>query len=257
MLEIRDLWFSYGDKPVLQGINLMLNDSVGCLLGPNGVGKTTLIKCIVGILKPQKGEILLDNINLLSLGYRDRAKLVSYVPQEFHINFPYTVHEVVLMGRNPYINPVKGPTGEDEERVDEVLELLGIKNMENRQFTSLSGGEKRLVLIARALAQDSKLVVLDEPTSFLDFKNRISILSIIRDVARKTGRLTLLTLHDPNLACLFCDKVYLLKAGRIIGSGVPDKIINEDNIEKIYGLEVKVIEIDNVRVIMPRYNLVQ
>ncbi len=251
MLRIEDLWFSYRAKLILKGINLELKNSIGCLLGPNGAGKTTLLKCVAGILKPQKGSILLDGRNLLNLEFRDRARLVSYVPQEFSINFPYTALEVVLMGRNPHVNFLKGPTREDEEKALEALRLLGIERLKHKPFTSLSGGEKRLVLIARALAQESKLMVLDEPTSFLDFRNRVLVLSIVRKLSMTSSKLILLSLHDPTLACLFCDKTFLIKDGTIVSYGSPENIVTKETIEKVYGVKVKLINIDGEKVILP------
>ncbi len=254
MLKVEDLWFSYGSKCVLKGVNFEHRNGVGCILGPNGAGKTTLLKCVCGILAPLRGKVSLNNIDILKLSFRDRAKIISYVPQEFNITFPYRVLEVVLMGRNPRINPLIGPRPEDEEVALKALELVGLKHLSERPFTNLSGGEKRLALIARALAQESKLMLLDEPTSFLDFKNKHLVLSLIRRIAHERRRLVLLTLHDPNLAYMYCDQVFLMKDGIVVDSGEPRAVITEEKISSIYDVDVKAMEIDGFRLILPRYN---
>jgi len=252
MLEIRDLWFSYSKGYVLKGINVKLRKGVGCLLGPNGVGKTTLLKCVCGALRPAKGEVLLDGRDVLKLSYVDRAKLVSYVPQELSLRFPYTVLSVVLMGRTPHLNILAGPKEGDVKAALEALELLNIKHLARKPFTSLSGGEKRLALIARALAQESKLLLLDEPTSFLDFRNMHLVLSIVKETVRSTGRVALMTLHDPNIACMYCDEVFIMKDGRVVNSGPPQDVVTEDAISRVYGLTVRVVRVNGHKVILPQ-----
>ncbi len=251
MLVARDIWFRYRDKEVLKGVSLEHSCGIGCLLGPNGAGKTTLLRVITGVLQPQRGVVELNGTRITELGFIERAKLISYVPQEFTVKFPYNVIDIVLMGRNPYINPLRGPDKHDEEKAWKALETLGIEALAYKPFTYLSGGEKRLVLIARALAQESKLMLLDEPTSFLDFKNKHRILKLIRKIARESGKTVLITLHDPNLAYMYCDKVFLMKEGRIYYSGIPKDTITAENISKIYGIPVRSIEIDGIRIMLP------
>ncbi len=252
MLEIKNLWFGYGRDFVLKGINIELHEGIGCLLGPNGAGKTTLLKCVCGVLRPAYGEVVLDGRNVLVLSYVDRAKLISYVPQELSLRFPYTVLTVVLMGRTPHIDILIGPREEDEKVVLESLELLGIKHLAHRPFTSLSGGEKRLVLIARALAQESRVLLLDEPTSFLDFRNIHLVLSIVKETVRRTGRTALMTLHDPNIACMYCDEVFIMKDGRILDSGSPHDVVTENVISRVYGISVKTVKINEHKIILPQ-----
>lgn len=251
MLVVEGLKLSLNGRPILKGVNLRLGGGMGCLLGPNGAGKTTLIKCIVGALKPDEGRVLLNGIDLTSLDPMSRARLVSYVPQELTVSFPYSVLEIVIMGRNPHLNLLIGPSREDEEVALAALRALGVEDLASRPFTTLSGGEKRLVMIARALAQGGRLMIFDEPTSFLDFRNKVMTLSIIRRLSRE-GRLVLVSLHDPNLACLFCDKVFIMSDGIITAQGSPEDIVAEDIIERVYGLKVKVVRIENLKVIVPR-----
>ena len=255
MLEVEDLWFAYGNlargKYVLRGVSLRVSSRVACLLGPNGAGKTTLMKCIVGILKPERGRILLRGRDITGMDCRSRAKLISYVPQEFTIPFPYTAFEVVLMGRNPYVNILQGPRAEDEVRAREALEALGVGHLAGKPFTSLSGGEKRLVLIARALAQDAQLLVLDEPTSFLDYRNKLVALETLRGVSRRFSKPVLISLHDPNLALLFCDEVFLMRGGEVVARGRPDEVITRDSIRQVYGVRVRELRVNGCKLIAP------
>ncbi|AHF79481.1 ABC transporter ATP-binding protein [Thermococcus paralvinellae] len=251
MLKVKNLEFAYRNGKVLKGVSFELKSGVGCLLGPNGAGKSTLLKCIVGILRPQSGRVELDGVDLIKLSFKERAKFVSYAPQEFSINFPYTVFEVVLMGRNPYVNLFEGPKREDEDKALKALKMLGINDLKDRPFTSLSGGQKRLVLIARALAQDGKLLVFDEPTSFLDFKNQLLVLSVIEKIAEKLEKLVLLSLHDPNLALTFCDEVFLMKDGKILMHGRIDEVVNEENLNLLYELKTRIVKIDDRKIVVP------
>ncbi|EHP89085.1 ABC transporter ATP-binding protein [Methanotorris formicicus] len=252
MLRIENLYFYYEEKEILRGVNLKLKHEVGCILGANGVGKSTLLKSIVGLLKPKKGIIEFNGKNILNLGFKDRAKLISYVPQEFSINFPYTVFDTVLMGRNPHVDFLEGPNSKDEKITLKCLNILGINYLKDRPFTQLSGGQKRLVLIARGLAQEGKLMIFDEPTSYLDFKNQILVLSVIEKISRKFGKLVLLSLHDPNLAFFFCDNVFLMKDGVIIDCGKPDDVITEENIERLYnGLKTELIKFSDKKLVVP------
>jgi len=166
MLKIKDLYFAYNSKDILKDINLQLDSGIGCLLGPNGAGKSTLLKCISGIIKPKRGEIYLNEKDIEKYDFKERAKFVSYAPQEFSVNFPYTVFEIVLMGRNPHINILEGPKKDDIEEAKRAISTLKLIPFKDTPFTSLSGGEKRLTLIARALSQNGQLMLFDEPTSF-------------------------------------------------------------------------------------------
>ncbi|NJE48257.1 ABC transporter ATP-binding protein [Thermococcus sp. 9N3] len=251
MLRVKNLWFSYNGRRVLRGVSFDFNEGVGCLLGPNGAGKSTLMKCIAGILKGE-GKVTLDGRDVLKMPERERAKLISYSPQEFSVSFPYTVFEVVLMGRNPYVNPLRGPGEEDEELAWKSLEVLGLAELAERPFTELSGGQKRLVMLARSIAQGGRLLLFDEPTSFLDFRNQHVVLSAIRELGR--GRLILVSLHDPNQAMAFCDSVFLLRSGSIFVSGRPQKVLTPENLSRLYKMPVEVIEVAGRRVIVPGAN---
>jgi len=251
MLKIKDLYFAYNSKDILKDINLKLDSGIGCLLGPNGAGKSTLLKCISGIIKPKSGKIYLNEKDIEKYDFKERAKFVSYAPQEFSVNFPYTVFEMVLMGRNPHINTLEGPKKDDIEETKKAIETLKLSKFEDIPFTSLSGGEKRLTLIARALSQNGQLMLFDEPTSFLDFRNQLLVLTVINKIAKRFKKLVLISLHDPNLALSFCDKVFLLKNGIIIKNGDVNDVITEDNINILYSLKSRLVEIDNKRFVIP------
>ncbi len=248
MLRVEGLSFFYDRREVLKGVSFELEGGVGCLLGPNGAGKSTLLKCIAGILNG-KGEITLDGTELSALSLREWARLVSYSPQEFSLTFPYTVFETVLMGRNPYIDPVRGPGKGDEEIARDTLRVLGLESLADRPFSGLSGGQKRLVMIARTLAQGGRLFLFDEPTSFLDFRNQHLVLSVIRKLSR--DRTVLVSLHDPNQAMAFCDTVFLLKEGRIIARGRPGDVLTEEKLRELYGMRVKRLKADGAFFISP------
>jgi iron complex transport system ATP-binding protein len=251
MLKIKELYFSYENKEVIRGINLKLKHGIGCILGANGVGKSTLLKLIVGLLKPRNGVIELNGKDITNLDFKERAKLISYVPQEFSINFPYTVFDVVLMGRNPHINFLEGPKSRDEKIALKCLKILGIDYLKDKAFTQLSGGQKRLVLIARGLAQEGKLMIFDEPTSFLDFKNQLLVLSVIERISKKFDKTILLSLHDPNLTFFFCDEVFLMKDGVIIDNGKPEEVITEENIQRLYGLKAELVRLSDKKLVVP------
>ncbi len=248
MLTVENLCFSYGSKKVLKGITFKLNNGIGCILGLNGAGKSSLLKCIAGVLNGN-GEIILNGIKLSDLSPIERSKFVSYSPQEFSINFPYTVFEMILMGRNPHINPLSGPKRKDEEIVWKSMRSLGIEEFANKVFTDLSGGQKRLVMIARAIAQGGKLFLFDEPTSFLDFRNQYLILSTIRNLAKNVP--ILISLHDPNQALTFCDYIFLIKDGKIADNGIPKRILTEENLMRFYGIKTKKVEISEGSFLLP------
>ena len=254
MLRIENLRFSYdGGKEVLRGLSLELEGGlVGCVLGPNGAGKSTLLKVIAGVLEGSEGSVYVDRQDISELTLRERSRLVSYVPQEFSLNFPYTCLEVVLMGRNPHVNPLIGPSGSDVEMARKSLDLVGMGDFLEVPFVHLSGGQKRLVLIARGMAQDGEIMLLDEPTAFLDFKNAVITMSTIESMVRRLKKTALVSLHDPNTALMFCDVVFLMKDGVIIRSGKASEIINPRNLEAVYGMETLEITYNGSKVIVPK-----
>ena len=240
MIQVEDLCFSYDhSKDVLKQINLSLEKGkIIVLLGPNGSGKTTLLKCINAIVKPTSGHIYLNGIDMSCMKRHEIAQQISYVPQDHKTSFPYTILEFVILGRAPYIGIFSVPGRKDIERCHEVLDSLGIRNLSDSLYTEISGGERKLVMIARALSASPEILLLDEPTAHLDIKHQAEVLRVIKTLVRNRETTVLMTLHDPNLATLIADRVILLKNGRLLNEGSAKEIITRDNIRRIYDCEV-------------------
>ncbi|MCG2710621.1 MAG: ABC transporter ATP-binding protein [Thermodesulfovibrionales bacterium] len=255
MLEVKGLQFRHhhGEDDILKGIAFGANmGQITTILGPNGSGKTTVFKCIAGLWKPQRGEILFGNKNISNLPCEKRAKMLAIVPQEHEPSFAYSVLDAVLMGRVSHVGVFSSPSKYDYLKAEEAIETVGIAHLKEKAYTKISGGERQLVLIARALAQEAPILLLDEPTSHLDFRNQLLVLGKVRGIAREKELTVLMTLHDPNLAMLFSDKAVMINEGHIVSNGVPQSVITEDNLRKVYGINVSIINWNGARVIYPR-----
>jgi len=254
LLEVKDLYFNHGQREtdVLGGVSLQARKGeITTVLGPNGCGKTTLFKCIGGLWKPRQGEVTFDGVDMLTRSHVERARVLATVPQEHVPPFPYTVFEVVLMGRASRIGTLSTPSGEDRHRTDEALGEAGIESLRDKAYTRLSGGEKQLVLISRALAQDAPVMLLDEPVSHLDFRHQLLILRKIRRLVRDKDLVALMTLHDPNLAIQFSDRVVLMASGAVVLAGSPETVITEESLKHVYGIDVRVISCNGFRIVHP------
>ncbi|MCW4016511.1 MAG: ABC transporter ATP-binding protein, partial [Candidatus Bathyarchaeota archaeon] len=235
-LEINNLSFSYNGFSALDRVNLTveLGEVVG-IVGPNGSGKSTLLKCMNRVLKTKQNTVMIDGKDVSTIGLKELAKLMGYVPQSSKNIFPFTVFDVVLMGRRPYIQWSLGR--KDKEIVAQILEYLGIAHLGMRYFNELSGGEQQKVIIARALAQQPEIMLLDEPTSSLDIRHQLEILCILRTLAQSKHCSVIISIHDLNLASRFSDRLMLLKKGAIFAAGPPDSVLTEENIEAVYGIK--------------------
>ena len=252
MITAKEVKFSYEKELVLKGIDIeVVKGEVATLLGPNGSGKTTLLKCLCALLKPLTGCVYVDGKDISKMKRGELAKLMGHVPQDHKPPFPYTVIDVVVMGRAPYIGALSIPSKRDYAIAEKTLEIVGISHLKERVYTQISGGEMQLVLIARALAQQPQVLLLDEPTAHLDFKNKILVLKTVRSLAKKEGLAVVMSLHDPNLASMFSDKVYLISKGIVVDRGEPSKVITRDNLEKVYGVNVEVIEQNGIKFVVP------
>ncbi|WP_342152803.1 ABC transporter ATP-binding protein [Methylorubrum sp. SB2] len=241
MLELRDLAFGYGAKTVGSGISLTLQPGETlCLLGPNGGGKTTLFKTMLGLLPPLGGRVLLDGADLATLPRRDIAKRIAYVPQAHAAFFPFRVREVVVMGRASRLSAFASPGPADHAAAERALTLLGIGHLSDRVYTEISGGERQLALIARALAGEPRLLVMDEPTASLDFGNQARVLGQVRRLSEH-GIAVVLSTHDPGHAFLCADRVALLHGGRLAGLGAPAETVTPETLRLLYGVEVAVV----------------
>ncbi|MCE5193614.1 MAG: ABC transporter ATP-binding protein [Candidatus Cryosericum sp.] len=242
VVDIRDVGFAYGEAKILHDLTMSVGPSeVFAIVGPNAAGKTTLLRCMERVLAPQTGTIRIDGNDLKSLSAREVSKRVAAVPQSHTPAFPYTVQDVVLMGRNPYLGAASQPGPHDVDVAREAMEELGIGGVAARPYTQLSGGQLQLVLIARALAQEAQVLLLDEPTAHLDFRNRYLVLATIRDLAVRRGLTVIMTVHDPNDAMQYADRVGLVSEGGLIAIGTPDKVLTAENLGRLYGIPIDVL----------------
>ena len=239
-LTLKHVTCGYGTTPILKDVSLTLRQGeIVCILGPNGIGKTTIFRSVLGFLKLLEGEVLLDGVPRDRIRARDFAKCVGYVPQSHEPPFPYSVPDVVVMGRAAHLRPFEAPGLEEYRIVDQVLNMLEISYLREKTYTRISGGERQMVLIARALAQNSGLLVMDEPTANLDFGNQIHVLQSIKKLTA-SGLGVLMTTHNPDHAFLCCDRVILLTKDKQVLEGTVDEIVTEENLRKVYGVEVRI-----------------
>ena len=250
-LIVNDLCFGYGQKDVLKNVSFRAEaGELLAILGPNGVGKTTLFKCILGLEKNYRGQVLIDDAEVRSLSPKALASLAASIPQVHGISFRYAVRDMVLMGTTHRIAPFSVPGRTEKLAADEALERLGISTLADKEFVRLSGGEQQLVLIARALAQQAKILLMDEPTSSLDYGNQLHVLSIVKNLA-KEGRTVLLSTHNPQHALWYGDRVLALWQGRVFAWDTPEKVITPELIQTLYGKKTALVPTDQGPVLVP------
>lgn len=255
-LEIKNAICGYGTRVVVNDISMRVSSGeILCLLGPNGVGKTTFFKTILGFLKLRGGQILLDGQNIHNLSRKQLAKTIGYVPQAHTPPFPFKVFDVVLMGRTAHLSMFSSPTNEDIRIAEEAIDTLKISYLKDKIYTEISGGERQMVLIARALAQQPKILIMDEPTSNLDFGNQIRVLEQISKLSQK-GLAVIMTSHVPNHAFLCSTKVAFMQKNNVFTVGSVDEVVTEDMLKEAYGVNVKIITTinsngDKIKVCIP------
>jgi iron complex transport system ATP-binding protein len=241
MLEVRELAFGFPGRTIGRDVGFSLAEGeVMCVLGPNGGGKTTLFRTLLGLLERHSGSISLEGASLESLSRREIARRVGYVPQGHSAYFAFTVREFVLMGRTAHLGALASPGTGDFLVVDRVLESLEIAHLAERAVNQVSGGERQLALVARALAQEPRLLVMDEPTASLDFGNQVRVLQTITALARR-GISILFATHAPDQAFLAAGRVLLLAEGHALAIGSPQEVIRADTLERLYGVSVQVL----------------
>jgi iron complex transport system ATP-binding protein len=250
MLQVHGLDFTYKNINVLKDVEIGLNKGeVLSIVGPNGAGKTTLLKCIVGIVKPDKGTILIDGKDTHRMNRMKYARCIGYVPQSSPSKFPIIVFDAVLMGRRPYI--AWKPSKKDLQIVADILKSMNLEDVALRDFDQLSGGQKQKVLLARAVAQDTDYLLLDEPTSNLDLRHQMEVMEMISSMVKKKEMAAILAMHDLNLASRFSDRMVMLNAGKIFCTGKPLQVMTIENIRSVYGVEATISSSNGHPYILP------
>ena len=254
-IEVRNLNFSYGDRQVLYDISF----SVGkgeflSILGPNGVGKSTLFRCVLGLLSGYTGEVLMDGADARGFSAREAARHIAYIPQSSRPVFNYSVFDIALMGRTGSLSPFAAPRKADMDRCAWALEKVGISRLAGRCYHRLSGGEQQLVMIARALVQDAPILMLDEPTANLDFGNQLLVLEQARSLARE-GYTVIQTTHHPEQSYMFSDRILAIQNGRVLTEGTPARVLTEETMRALYGVDVEVVSLyrDSARICVPKH----
>lgn len=239
-LEIKDVTCGYDKKAILENISFKMGTGdILCILGPNGVGKTTLFKTILGFLDIIKGKVLLDGEDISTWGRKDFAKAIGYVPQSHTPPFPYKVLDVVVMGRTAHLSAFSSPSKSDYDIAENILESLGISYLKDLIYTEISGGERQLILIARALAQEPKILIMDEPTSNLDYGNQVRVLKHIKKLAERDIGI-IMTSHFPDHAFMASTKVLAINRGSKYKIGTPEEIVTSELLEDIYKIRVQI-----------------
>ena len=252
MLQVNKITVELGNNEIIKNLSFSIESGIVVILGLNGSGKTTLLRSIAGILKIKQGTILIDDIDITKTKKHKISKLISLVPQEFTLLFDYTVEEMILFGRTPYIGAFKMPSCYDYKIISKILNEMNIEDLRYRKFNELSGGEKRLVLISMILAQNTRIVLFDEPTSFLDIKNSIIILNKIKKLASELHKIIIISLHDLNEAINTAEWVLMLCESNKYKYGKVKDLINKDNLFELYHTKFDIVTTeDNKMFVIP------
>jgi iron complex transport system ATP-binding protein len=237
-VEVTDLTFSYGRRCVLNGVSFTARrGELLCVLGPNGVGKSTLFGCILGLITPSSGRTLIEGAPMGKIPPRELARKLAYVPQSHAPTFNYSVFDMVLMGTTARVGGISSPGAEQMRAASDAIARVGITHLKERGYMRISGGERQLTLIARALAQRAGIIIMDEPTANLDYGNQLRVLNFVRELSRE-GLTVIQSTHNPDHAFLFADRVLALNGGRVAALGEPDAALTEELIASLYGVRV-------------------
>lgn len=243
-IEARGLSFSYGEVPVLRDVNFCAHGGeIIALLGPNGVGKTTLMRCLLGFLQPSEGEILIDGRAVSDFSRRDLAREIAYIPQSYSPAFNYTVRDSVLMGVTAKLGTLQSPGKAECEQVMQTLDGLGIAHLAERGSRKISGGERQLMLLARALVQDARVLIMDEPTANLDYGNSFRVMERIVQLGQR-GYTVIFSTHEPNQAFRYATRALAMKNGTLLCDGVPGEVLDEALLSALYGVDVAVRQVE-------------
>ncbi len=243
LLEVCDLHAGYDKVEIVHGMSFTADaGEFVCLIGANGCGKTTTLKCMLGLLEPFSGCVLVNGVDTTTMGEKERARHFAYIPQAHTPPFPFTVADVVILGRTPYVNTLARVSDEDRCIAFEALELLGIDGLAGRTYTALSGGQQQLVLIARALAQQPDVLVMDEPTASLDFGNQHMVLRQMKKLT-ESGTAVVMVTHDPDHALFCADRVVVMHEGTVLSAGTPVEVMNDECLQTIYDTHARIVDV--------------
>lgn len=243
VLEFHHVAAGYGEREILKDVTMSVREGeFAGLIGSNGTGKSTLIKCISGLLPLKRGNISICGRENTSLKSRERARMVAVVPQSYHVEYDFTVEDIVMMGRNPYLSFRKKEGQEDYDIVEEAMKATNTEIFRDRYYNELSGGERQRVILARAIAQKPRIILLDEPTSALDVHHQIEVMELITKLNQDENMTVLAVLHDINMASRFCKRMIMLKDGAVSVDGTPREVINRKNMESLYQMKLMIRE---------------
>ena len=243
ILKFEHVAAAYGDREVLKDVNLTIREGeFAGLIGSNGTGKSTLIKCVSGLLPLKRGSIRICGKENAALKNKERAQLVAVVPQSYHVEYDFTVEDIIMMGRNPYLSFRRKESEEDQEIVQEAMRVTNTEMFRGRYYNELSGGERQRVILARAIAQKPRVILLDEPTSALDVHHQIEVMELIARLNEEENMTVLAVLHDINMASRFCKRMIMLQNGEVTADGTPDQVINRENMESLYQMKLMIRE---------------
>jgi iron complex transport system ATP-binding protein len=251
-LQVKNLSFAYDSEPILKNISLSVEKGnfIG-LIGPNGSGKSTLLKLIGGVLSSPDDAIRINEHQINAINKKELARTITWVPQEHPMVFPFTIQEIVLMGRHPYLSPLSFEGEEDYKIAQQAMETTQTLQFSDRYFNEISGGEKQRVMLASAIAQEPEVMLLDEPTSALDLKYQVQILNILKHLNIEKNITLILAMHDLNLASRFCNRLILLNDGVIECDGTPEEVLKKEIIENVYGVNVNLHNLDGEILVHP------
>lgn len=248
MLSVNHLSFSYPQRQVLRDINFTISEGrLVSLLGPNGTGKSTLFRCILNLLAGFDGKVFINGVDTGQISLPQLAKLIAYIPQMHYPAFNYSVLDMVLMGTSAHLSAFAVPGVKELEQAHASLSLLGVGELAERNYMQISGGEQQLVLIARAISQDSRLLIMDEPTASLDFGNQVRVMKCIKSLVAK-GYTILQATHNPNQAFAYSDQIIAMQGGTIIADGTPQEVVNAELINELYGIKARVESLEKGRI---------